>query len=194
MQEAVRKVTGGAPVRPGRVKLDVPPLIDNGNSVALSVDGGKPDDRGRPRQGDPRVHREEPAAQHDQRYLGPRAGRARIATRARIADTQTVLAIAQMSDGSFWSDSVGVVVTLVGLPGGRADLMARVVVNVPAQREARRDHRDQDARRRTTWRLAFAARQTGELIPRDIIRASSAPTTASRCSAPSCIPRSPPIR
>jgi sulfur-oxidizing protein SoxY len=44
--------------------------------------------------------------------LGPRAGRARIATRARIADSGTVLAIARMSDGSFWSDSVSVVVTL----------------------------------------------------------------------------------
>jgi sulfur-oxidizing protein SoxY len=44
--------------------------------------------------------------------LGPRAGRARISTRARIADTGTVLAIAQLSDGSYWSDSVQVVVTL----------------------------------------------------------------------------------
>jgi sulfur-oxidizing protein SoxY len=45
-------------------------------------------------------------------YLGPRAGRARIATRARIGDTGIVTAIAQMSDGSFWSDSVKVIVTL----------------------------------------------------------------------------------
>jgi sulfur-oxidizing protein SoxY len=45
-------------------------------------------------------------------HLGPRAGRARVATRARIADTGTVTAIAQLSDGSFWSDSVKVVVTL----------------------------------------------------------------------------------
>jgi len=45
-------------------------------------------------------------------YLGPRSGRARVATRVRLADTQTVLAIAQLSDGSFWSDSVNVVVTL----------------------------------------------------------------------------------
>jgi len=45
-------------------------------------------------------------------HLGPRSGRAQIATRARIADTGTVIAIAQMSDGSFWSDRVNVVVTL----------------------------------------------------------------------------------
>ena len=45
-------------------------------------------------------------------YLGPRAGRASIATRARIADTGRVIAIAQLSDGSFWSDTVSVVATL----------------------------------------------------------------------------------
>ena len=44
--------------------------------------------------------------------LGPRAGRAAIATRIRLSDTQTVTAIAEMSDGSFWSHSVEVVITL----------------------------------------------------------------------------------
>ena len=44
--------------------------------------------------------------------LGPRAGRAVVTTRARIADSGTVIAIAQLSDGSFWSDSVNVIVTL----------------------------------------------------------------------------------
>jgi sulfur-oxidizing protein SoxY len=45
-------------------------------------------------------------------YLGPRSGRANVATRIRLADTQTVMAIAELSDGSFWSDSASVVVTL----------------------------------------------------------------------------------
>jgi sulfur-oxidizing protein SoxY len=45
-------------------------------------------------------------------YLGPRAGRARFTTRVRVADSQTLVALAQLSDGSFWSDQVSVVVTL----------------------------------------------------------------------------------
>ena len=45
-------------------------------------------------------------------HLGPRAGRASVSTRIRLADTQTVVAIAEMSDGSFWSDSADVIVTL----------------------------------------------------------------------------------
>jgi sulfur-oxidizing protein SoxY len=44
--------------------------------------------------------------------LGPRAGRAAISTRIRLSDTQTVVAIAEMSDGTFWSDSVNVIITL----------------------------------------------------------------------------------
>ena len=30
-------MVGNAQVRPGKVKLEVPPLIDNGNAVPLSV-------------------------------------------------------------------------------------------------------------------------------------------------------------
>jgi len=45
-------------------------------------------------------------------YLGPRAGRASLSTRIRLADTQNVIAIAELSDGSFWSESVNVIVTL----------------------------------------------------------------------------------
>jgi sulfur-oxidizing protein SoxY len=45
-------------------------------------------------------------------HLGPRAGRAMLSTRARIADTGRVIAIAELSDGTFWSDTVSVVVTL----------------------------------------------------------------------------------
>jgi sulfur-oxidizing protein SoxY len=44
--------------------------------------------------------------------LGPRAGKAQVATRIRLADSQRVVAIARLSDGSFWSDSVDVIVTL----------------------------------------------------------------------------------
>jgi sulfur-oxidizing protein SoxY len=44
--------------------------------------------------------------------LGPRAGRARVSTRIRLATSQKLTAVARMSDGSYWSDTVDVVVTL----------------------------------------------------------------------------------
>lgn len=112
MQEAMRKVVGDAPVRSGKVKLDLPPLIDNGNTVPLSVAVDSPMT---PADHVRSIHvfvEKNPQPYVISAHLGPRAGRARVATRARIADTGTVVAIAQLSDGSFWSDSVAVVVTL----------------------------------------------------------------------------------
>jgi sulfur-oxidizing protein SoxY len=50
--------------------------------------------------------------------LGPRAGKAAISSRIRLADSQTVTAIAEMSDGSFWSDEADVVVTLAACVEG----------------------------------------------------------------------------
>ena len=112
LAEAVRKVTGGAQVRAGRVKLDVPPLIDNGNTVPVSVEVESPMTAIDHVKAIHVFTEKNPQPYVISAHLGPRAGRARITTRARIADTGTVLAIAQMSDASFWSDSVNVVVTL----------------------------------------------------------------------------------
>ncbi len=112
MLEEMRKVTGGATVRRGRVKLDLPPLIDNGNSVSLSVAVESPMT---PADHVKAIHvftEKNPLPNVVSAHLGPRAGRASIATRVRIADTQTVTAIAELSDGSFWSDGKHVVVTL----------------------------------------------------------------------------------
>jgi sulfur-oxidizing protein SoxY len=112
MQEAIRKVVGSAPVNPGKVKLDLPPLIENGNAVPLTVAVASPmtgADHVRA------IHvftQKNPQPNVVSFHLGPRAGRARVATRVRLADSQTVVAICQLSDGSFWSDSADIVVTL----------------------------------------------------------------------------------
>jgi len=112
LEEAVRKVTGGVAPREGRVKLDLPPLIDNGNSVPLTVaveSPMTPDDHVK---GIYLFTEKNPQPNVIWAQLGPRCGRATLSTRARIADTGTVIAVAQLSDGSFWSDQKSVVVTL----------------------------------------------------------------------------------
>ena len=112
MQEAIRKVVGAARVSPGRVKLELPPLVENGNVVPLTVSVESPmteTDHVRA------VHvftERNPQPDVLGVRLGPRAGRARVATRIRLAHTQTVVAIGELSDGSWWSDSADVVVTL----------------------------------------------------------------------------------
>jgi len=111
-REALRKVVGDAQVRRGRVKLQLPPLIDNGNSVPLSVAVESPMTAADHVKAIHVFTEKNPLPDVVSVTLGPRAGRAGISTRVRLADTQTVLAVAQLSDGSFWSDSADVVVTL----------------------------------------------------------------------------------
>jgi sulfur-oxidizing protein SoxY len=112
MQEAIRKVVGSAAVNPGKVKLDLPPLIDNGNAVPMTVSVESPMTQADHVKAIHVVTERNPQPNVVSVYLGPRAGRARITTRIRIATTQTVTAVAELSDGTFWSGTADVVVTL----------------------------------------------------------------------------------
>jgi sulfur-oxidizing protein SoxY len=112
LEEAIREVTGGAPLRTGRVRLELPPLVDNGNTVPMAVSVESPMTQADHVKAIYVFTEKNPQPKVIGAHLGPRAGRARIATRARIADTGQVIAVAQMSDGSFWTDRVDVVVTL----------------------------------------------------------------------------------
>ena len=111
-QAALKRIVGDTKVARGRVKLTLPPLIDNGNSVPLSVSVESPMTEADHVKAIHVLTEKNPLPDVITFALGPRAGRASFATRVRLADTQTVTAIAQMSDGSFWSDEVEVVVTL----------------------------------------------------------------------------------
>ncbi len=112
LEDAIRKVTDGAAVRTGKVKLVVPPLIDNGNAVPLTVTVQSPMTDADHVKSIHVLTEKNPQPYVLSAYLGPRAGKASLSTRARIADTGRVIAIAQLSDGSYWSDTVSVVVTL----------------------------------------------------------------------------------
>jgi sulfur-oxidizing protein SoxY len=112
MQEAIRKVVGSARVTAGRVRLELPPLSENGNSVPLAVSVESPMTAADHVKAIHVFTEKNPQPDVASFRLGPRAGRASVATRIRLADTQTVTAIAELSDGSFWSASAAVVVTL----------------------------------------------------------------------------------
>jgi len=112
MQEAIRKVVGGARVTPGKVTLDLPPLIENGNAVPLTVTIDSPMTEAEHVRAVHVFTPKNPQPNVVSFHLGPRAGRAKLTTRVRLADSQNVVAICELSDGSFWSDSAGIVVTL----------------------------------------------------------------------------------
>jgi sulfur-oxidizing protein SoxY len=112
MQEAIGKVVGLARVNTGKVKLDLPPLVENGNVVPLAVTVESPMTEADHVRAIHVFTEKNPLPDVVSCRLGPRAGRASVATRIRLTDTQTVVAICELSDGSFWSGSADVVVTL----------------------------------------------------------------------------------
>jgi sulfur-oxidizing protein SoxY len=112
MRTAIKQVVGEGPLKRGKVKLDLPPLVENGNVVALTVSVESPMTAEDYVKAIHVFNEKNPQPNVISAYLGPRAGRASVSTRFRLADTQTVTAIAELSDGSFWTDSVQVIVTL----------------------------------------------------------------------------------
>ncbi|HEX7052678.1 MAG TPA: thiosulfate oxidation carrier protein SoxY [Burkholderiales bacterium] len=98
--------------RKGRVKLELPVLADNGNSVAMKVSVESPMTEADHVKLIRLISERNPERQMAVFHLGPRAGAAEISSRVRLAGSQTVTAIAEMSDGSQWMDTARVQVTL----------------------------------------------------------------------------------
>ena len=112
MQAAVASVVGEARINPGKVKLDIQPLVENGNTVPCTVTVESPMTAADHVKAVHVFTERNPQPYVISVALGPRAGRASISTRIRLRDTQTVLAVAEMSDGTFWSGSASVIVTI----------------------------------------------------------------------------------
>jgi sulfur-oxidizing protein SoxY len=115
--EAVQKFTGGKKPTEGRVKLDLPEIAENGNTVPMTVIVESPMTAqshvtdvliladGNPRSGVATFH------------FSPASGAAEANTRIRLAATQNVIAVAKMNDGSFFMTSKQVKVTIGGCGG-----------------------------------------------------------------------------
>jgi sulfur-oxidizing protein SoxY len=112
MAAAIRNVVGGAVIQNGKVRLEIPPLVENGNSVPMTVSVASPMTANDYVKSIYVFNEKNPQPNLGNFYLGPRAGRAQVSTRVRLADSQRITAIAKLSDGSFWSTTADVVVTL----------------------------------------------------------------------------------
>jgi len=112
MTAAIREITGNAEAKPGKIKLNIPPLVENGNAVAITVAVESPMTAADHVKSIHVFTEKNPQTNVISAKLGPRAGKAEISTRIRLADTQQVVAICELSDGSFWSDKVDVILTL----------------------------------------------------------------------------------
>jgi sulfur-oxidizing protein SoxY len=118
MQAAIRSVFGNAEIGRGKVTLDIPSLVENGNTVPMTVSVDSPMTATDYVKSIHVFNEKNPQPNVIGIHLGPRAGKASIAARIRLADSQKVVAIAQMSDGSVWSGQVDVIVTLAACVEG----------------------------------------------------------------------------
>ena len=110
--ETIAKIVGSNPVRDGRVKLVIPPLVESGNLVVLKLSIDSPMTVNDYVKAVHVIAEGNPLPNIFTAYFTPRSGRAELTTRVRLADSQRVWAVAQMSDGSFWRGSAETLVTL----------------------------------------------------------------------------------
>lgn len=109
---AIDRLTNGKEPRPGRVKLDIPTIADNGNSVPVTIAVDSPMTEADHVTGIHLIAEKNPLPVLTSFGLGPRTGKAEVATRVRLATSQRITAIATLSDGSAWMDGVDVLVTI----------------------------------------------------------------------------------
>jgi sulfur-oxidizing protein SoxY len=112
MQAAIKKVVGEAPLRKGKVTIDVPPLVENGNTVPLTVSVESPMTATDYVKAIHVFNEKNPQPNVIGVHLGPRAGKAALSTRIKLAAAQKIVAVAELSDGSFWSEDTDVIVTI----------------------------------------------------------------------------------
>jgi sulfur-oxidizing protein SoxY len=109
---AIRDIFGGARAQVGRITLKLPRLAETGNSVPLAVSVDSPMTE------TDHVRRVCIFANRNPRPLiatmmfGPKAGKAAFSTTIRLSGTQDIIAMAEMSDGTIWTEQARVMVTV----------------------------------------------------------------------------------
>lgn len=111
MQVELVKIVGKATLRRGRVKVVLPELTENGNSTSLAVSVESPMTAADHVKALHIFSEKNPVPYIARFGIGPRAGKAQIATSIRVADSQAITVVAEMSDGSFWSGEARTEVT-----------------------------------------------------------------------------------
>ena len=113
----IKKLFGDKPIAAGRIKLDLPTIAENGLVVPLNFDVESPmTDADYVKS----VHffaDGNPNPQIANFYFTPMSPKAAAQIRIRLAQTQNIVAVAEMSDGKLFSASKEVKVTIGGCGG-----------------------------------------------------------------------------
>lgn len=103
MNDELKKVIGQATLNKGRVKVSLPELTENGNSTSLAVSVESPMTAADHVRAIHIFSEKNPVPYIARLGIGPKAGKAQVATSIRVSDSQTITVVAEMSDGTFWS-------------------------------------------------------------------------------------------
>jgi len=112
LQAAIKEVVGNARLNEGRVTIDLPPLVENGNTVPLTISVESPMTDADHIKAIHVFNEKNPQPHVFNAWLGPRAGKASVSTRIKLGDTQKIVAIAETGGGEFWTASADVIVTI----------------------------------------------------------------------------------
>lgn len=110
--EAILRFTAGVQPRPGKIRLEIATLIDNGNTVPVEVSIDEDALAPARIEAIALVNERNPQPEVAVFHFGADARSAWVSTRIRLATSQKLMAIARLSDQSFWSHEVEVIVTL----------------------------------------------------------------------------------
>ena len=116
-EEAIKKFTGGKTPVQGKIKLDLPEIAENGNTVPMTVTVESPMTEQSHVTDVLIVADENPRSGVVTFHFSPASGVAEANTRIRLAATQDVIAVAKMNDGSVFMTSKQVKVTIGGCGG-----------------------------------------------------------------------------
>ena len=117
MQQWMKEILGERKAQEGRIVIDLPAIAENGNTVPLTVEVDSPMTESDYVKAVHVMTERNPNPEVATFYLTPRSGRAMISTRIRLAESQTVHAVAEMSDGSVYAVTRDVEVTVGGCGG-----------------------------------------------------------------------------
>lgn len=120
MAAAINTFTGGVKPKEGKVKFDIAQLIDNGNAVPVTISVDSAMNKADHVSAIAIFNERNPQTDVATFTLGPRAGKAQVSTRIRLATSQRLTAVARMNDGAYWSTSVSVIVALAACIEGEA--------------------------------------------------------------------------
>ena len=111
-RRTLHQILGDSKANTGRVTVDLPPLVENGNSVVIQVSVSSPMTADDHVKAIHLVAEGNPLPNIMTAYFYPENGRAAFTSRIRLAESQRVWAIAHMSDGSYWQGHADTLVTL----------------------------------------------------------------------------------